>query len=149
MQLSDYFDPDLLVHDLKGTTKKAVLKEMLVPLQKKISALDLEKAHSILLERESLGSTGIGDGVAIPHGKMEELSDISVVVARSENGIDFAALDAKPCRIFFLVLAPENVAGMHLRILAQISRLLKDPGFRQDFLQAESWEGLARLLGSI
>lgn len=149
MQLSDYFDPDLLVHDLKGTTKTAVLKEMLIPLQKKIAALDLDKAHSILLERESLGSTGIGDGVAIPHGKMEELSDIFVVVARSENGIDFDALDTKPCQIFFLVLAPENVAGLHLRILAQISRLLKDPGFRQDFLQAESREGLARLLGSI
>ncbi len=149
MQLSDYFDPDLLVHDLKGTTKSAVLKEMLVPLQKKTADLDLERAHAVLLERESLGSTGIGDGVAIPHGKMEELSDIFVVAARSESGIDFAALDAKPCRIFFLVLAPENVAGLHLRILAQISRLLKDPDFRRDFLQADSRDGLAKLLGSI
>ena len=149
MQLSDYLDPDLILFDVQGRSKSAVLREMLIPLQEKFSALDLEKAHNILLERESLGSTGIGDGVAIPHGKMDELTDIFVVVARSEKGIDFSALDTKPCHIFFLVLAPENVAGLHLRILAQISRLLKDPGFRQAFIQAETQAGLAQLLGSI
>ncbi|MCF8105422.1 MAG: PTS sugar transporter subunit IIA [Desulfohalobiaceae bacterium] len=149
MQLSDYLDPDLFIYDLKGRDKSGVLLEMLSHLREKFSDLDPEKAHEILLERENLGSTGIGDGVAIPHGKMEELKNIVVIVGRSEQGVDFAALDTKPCHIFFLVLAPEDVAGQHLRILAQISRLLKDPGFRRDFIEAEDPRAFRELLKSI
>ena len=149
MQLSEYLDHDLFIYDLKGQDKSEVLHEMLKRLQEKNQELDLKKAHSILLERENLGSTGIGDGVAIPHGKMEELKSIVVIVGRSEHGVDFAALDTKPCHIFFLVLAPEDVAGLHLRILAQISRLLKDPGFRRDFVEAEHSQAFRELLESI
>ena len=87
--------------------------------------------------------------MAIPHGKMEELKSIVVIVGRSEHGVDFSALDTKPCHIFFLVLAPEDVAGLHLRILAQISRLLKDPGFRRDFVEAEHSQAFRELLESI
>jgi RNase adapter protein RapZ len=96
--------------------------------------LDVEKAYRVLLEREQLGSTGIGEGVAIPHGKMAELDRIILVVGRSTTGVDFAALDFRPCTIFFLVLAPEHVAGLHLRILAHVSRLLRDDAFRGAFL---------------
>lgn len=149
MQLSDYLDQDLFVHDLKGQDKSTVLLEMLGTFQDKSPDLDLKKAHSILLERENLGSTGIGNGVAIPHGKMEELKHIVVIVGRSEQGVDFAALDTKLCHIFFLVLAPEDVAGLHLRILAQISRLLKDPDFRRAFVDAEDPQAFRELLESI
>ena len=148
MQLVDYLDRDLVLPDLKSETKSKVLEEMLAPLQDKHEELDPEKARDILLEREKLGSTGIGNGVAIPHGKMEELENIVLVVGRSLQGGDFDALDREPCTIIFLVLAPENVAGTHLRLLAHISRLLKDPDFREGFMEASDREGLYSLLQS-
>ncbi|MCF8085846.1 MAG: PTS sugar transporter subunit IIA [Desulfohalobiaceae bacterium] len=149
MQLADYLDKDLILPDLKSDTKPEVLEELLAPLQEKVRELDLNKARDILLEREKLGSTGIGNGVAIPHGKMEELESIVLAVGRSLQGVDFDALDQEPCTIFFLVLAPENVAGTHLRLLAHISRLLKDPEFQGSFMEARGWEGLFRLLDSV
>jgi PTS system nitrogen regulatory IIA component len=149
MKLSDYLSPELIVSELKATTKSEVLRELLEPFQAKWPDKDKEKAHTILMQREELGSTGIGDGVAIPHGKMDDLDDIVVIVGRSRQGVEFQSLDTKPCYIFFLVLAPEHVAGMHLRILAQISRLLKDPDFRESFLQAEGREGIWKLLQSV
>jgi PTS system nitrogen regulatory IIA component len=149
MQLADYLDKDLILPDLKATNKPDVLYELLRPLEGKLQALDLEKAHAVLMERENLGSTGIGDGVAIPHGKMDELEDIVLIVGRSLNGVEFTALDNKSCHIFFLVLAPEHVAGQHLRILAHVSRLLKDPGFRQTFMEARGAKGLWNLLRGV
>ncbi|MFP4391329.1 MAG: PTS sugar transporter subunit IIA [Desulfohalobiaceae bacterium] len=146
MQLADYLDKDLILPDLKSANKPDVLYELLSPLNGKLQALDVEKAHAVLMERENLGSTGIGDGVAIPHGKMDELQDIVLIVGRSLQGVEFTALDNKTCRIFFLVLAPEHVAGQHLRILAHVSRLLKDPGFRQTFMEARGANGLWNLL---
>jgi len=149
MQLVDYLQESCIISDLKSKNKTDVLKELLTPLRDQDSDFPFEKAHEILMERESLGSTGIGDGVAIPHGKMEELEDIKLLVGRSFDGVDFAAIDGKPCYIFFLVLAPEHVAGLHLRILAQISRVVKDPQFRQTFMQVEGSNGIWDLLNSV
>ncbi len=146
MQLTDYLDRDQILPDLQSETKPKVLEEMLAPLRDKVQDLDLDKARDILLEREKLGSTGIGNGVAIPHGKLEELESIVLVVGRSLQGVDFDALDREPCTIFFLVLAPENVAGTHLRLLAHISRLLKDPDFQGSFMEARGRDGLFSLL---
>jgi PTS system nitrogen regulatory IIA component len=148
MQLADYLDRDLILPNLKSETKPEVLGEMLVPLEEKLEGFDRDKAKDILLEREKLGSTGIGNGVAIPHGKMEELDNILLVVGRSLRGVDFDALDREPCTILFLVLAPENVAGTHLRLLAHISRLLKEPEFRESFMESRDREGLYALLQS-
>ncbi len=149
MQLKDYLDKDLILPDLASQNKSAVLQELLSSLGPKEPDIDLVKAHTILMERENLGSTGIGDGVAIPHGKMDALTDIVLIVGRSLSGVEFAALDKAPCHIFFLVLAPEQIAGLHLRILAQISKILKDPGFRQSFMQSNGGEGLWKLLKSV
>jgi len=146
MQLTDYLDRDQILPDLQSETKPKVLEEMLAPLRDKVQDLDLDKARDILLEREKLGSTGIGNGVAIPHGKLEELESIVLVAGRSLQGVDFDALDREPCTIFFLVLAPENVAGTHLRLLAHISRLLKDPDFQGSFMEARGRDGLFSLL---
>ncbi len=146
MQLVEYLDQDLIISDLQAANKPDVLHELLKPLDGKYAGLDIQKAHAVLMERENLGSTGIGDGVAIPHGKMDELLSIVLVVGRSIPGVEFAALDNKSCHIFFLVLAPEHVAGQHLRILAHVSRLLKDPGFRQTFMEARGTKGLWNLL---
>ncbi len=149
MHLANYLDKDFIIPYLRSKTKLEVLKELLVPLKKKFRDLDIDKAYNTLIERENLGSTGIGDGVAIPHGKMEELNKIILLVGRSIEGVEFDALDKKPCHIFFLVLAPENVAGLHLRLLAHVARILKDPSFRQAFMEVEGNEGLWNLLQSV
>lgn len=146
MRLADYLDKNLLIPNLEAREKGAVLGELIAPVSQKIPDLDTDKALKVLLEREYLGTTGIGDGIAIPHGKLEDLSEIVLVVGRSSGGVDFEALDFKLCTIFFLVLAPEKVAGMHLRILAHISRLLKEETFRRQFMEAESKEQLWDLL---
>lgn len=148
MELMEYLSKDLILPELSSTTKQEVLKELVRPLENKFPKFNTKNAYKVLLEREQLGSTGIGDGVAIPHGKLRELNKIVVVVGRSFLGVDFDALDKKPCHIFFLVLAPENVAGLHLRILAHISRILKDPGFRQAFMEAKGVDGIWNLLGA-
>ncbi len=146
MKLRDYLDKSLLLDDLKAVEKADVLAELVQPVAAVEPELDLERAQTALLERESLGTTGIGDGVAIPHGKLEGVNDIILVVGRSREGVDFDALDFKPCSIFFLVLAPEQVAGMHLRILAHVSKLLKDENFRRSFMEAPDKDALWELL---
>lgn len=146
MKLGDYLQEGCILPELSGASKKQVLAELVAPLEKDNEGMDTDQAVRVLLEREELGTTGIGDGIAIPHGKMEAIDKISVVVGRSTKGIEYEALDFKPCHIFFLVMAPTQVAGMHLRLLAHISRLLKDEHFRQEFLRAEDSEALWKLL---
>lgn len=147
MILRDFLSKDLLLPELQARNKAEVLAEMVAVLAQNLPNMDAEAAFRVLTDRESLGSTGIGDGVAIPHGKLEGLERIVLVVGRSVEGVDFDALDRKPCHIFFMVLAPEQVAGMHLRILASITRLLKDESFRKAFLTAEDkelfWDALS------
>ena len=149
MKLGDYLEKDLVLPDLASDAKSGVLEELVAPLGEKYPEMDTDLAVRVLLDREKLGTTGIGDGIAIPHGKLEELDKVIVVVGRSVSGVDFEALDHKPCSIFFLVLAPEQVAGMHLRILAQISRVLKDENFRNQFMDANGRDGLWALLQDV
>ncbi len=148
MRLTDYLRKEFVLEDLASTSKPDVLAELVSPLGAVWPELSLEKIQRVLLDREDLGSTGIGDALAIPHGKLSDLQEIVVVAGRSRKGVDFDALDHKPCRIFFLVLAPEHVAGKHLRILAHISRLLSDEGFRRSFLEAPDKESLWNILYS-
>ena len=149
MNLGDYLEKDLVLPELASATKSEALTELIAPLGEKYPEMDTDHAVRVLLDRERLGTTGIGDGIAIPHGKLEDLEKVIVVVGRSQGGLEFDALDHKPCSIFFLVLAPEQVAGMHLRILAQISRVLKDPAFRQEFMSADGVDGLWQLLQDV
>ncbi|MBU1247793.1 MAG: PTS sugar transporter subunit IIA [Proteobacteria bacterium] len=149
MRLGDYLGRDRIIPELTSATKAEVLRELVAPLGEKDNDFDVNLAVSVLLERENLGTTGIGDGIAIPHGKLENLDEIAVVVGRSSTGIDFDALDKALCHIFFLVLAPEQVAGQHLRVLAHISRLLKDVDFRSGFLEAPDGEQLWSLVQGV
>jgi PTS system nitrogen regulatory IIA component len=146
MKLGEYLEPEYVLADVQAKTKKEVLREMLGPLQD-MPGVDPDKALDILLEREKLGTTGIGDGIAIPHGKLDGLGRIVLTVGRSAEGVDFQALDHRPCHIFFMVLAPEQAAGMHLRILAHISRLLKNEGFRDRLLEADA-DSLYKLIAA-
>lgn len=148
MRLGEYLRQQFVLDGLKAADKPGVLAELVAPVAAAFPEIDPEKAWRVLLDRENLGTTGIGDGVAIPHGKMDALKEIVIVAGRSAAGVDFEALDHKPCRIFFLVLAPEHVAGMHLRILAQISRLLADENFRRSFLGAADQQSLWQVLSS-
>ena len=100
----------------------------------------------MLLARESAGSTGIGDGVAIPHGKLPGVPGLLAAFARKRAGVDFAAIDGKPTFLFFVLFAPDNSAGLHLKALARISRLFKQPQFRQAILAADGAEGIFRLI---
>ncbi|MEF2231917.1 MAG: PTS sugar transporter subunit IIA [Pseudodesulfovibrio sp.] len=149
MQLGDFLEKDLVLPDLASATKSEVLAELIAPLGTKYPEMDTDQAVRVLLDREKLGTTGIGDGIAIPHGKLEDLEQVIVIVGRSLSGVEFEALDHAPCSIFFLVLAPEQVAGMHLRILAQISRLLKDESFRKQFLAADDLDSLWTMLKNV
>ncbi|MDD4730517.1 MAG: PTS sugar transporter subunit IIA [Desulfovibrio sp.] len=146
MRLGEYLDTEMIIPELASATKAEVLREIVDAVHQHIPELDPQDAIQVLLDREELGSTGIGDGIAIPHGKLESVDHIVVAVARSSAGVDFDALDHAPCKIIFMVLAPEQVAGLHLRILAHISRLLKDSEFRRNFMEAEGRDGLWQLL---
>lgn len=149
MKLGDFLNQDLVLDEMNATSKTDALRELVSPLAELLPQFDAEQALSVLLDRESLGTTGIGDGIAIPHGKLESLEKIMVICGRSRQGVDFESLDFKPCNIFFLVLAPEQVTGLHLRILAHISRVLKDEGFRKEFIEAADKQALWALLKSV
>lgn len=149
MKLADYLHRDLIISDLSARTKSEVLAELVSPLGHRAPGLDLQRAAEVLMDRETLGTTGIGDGIAIPHGKMDCLAEVFVVVGRSQSGVDFASLDREPAFIFFMILAPANVAGLHLKLLAAISRRLKEEAFRQAFLAAPDEEGLWELLQTV
>ena len=125
MNLSDLISPETVIPNLTSQDKVSVLAELVEPLCRKIEGLERDQLVRILLEREKLGSTGIGDGIAIPHGKVDKIDRLLVSFGRSFEGIDFDSMDDKPAHLFFLLLAPETSAGSHLTALAKLSRLLK------------------------
>lgn len=149
MKLGDHLAKEHVLPNLTSATKSEVLAELIAPLNETYPEMDTDLAVRVLLDREKLGTTGIGDGIAIPHGKLESLEKVIVLVGRSEQGVEFDALDHRPCSIFFLVLAPENIAGLHLRVLAQISRTLKDETFRKAFMDASDLDDLWQLLKDV
>jgi PTS system nitrogen regulatory IIA component len=108
--------------------------------------LDKLQVLDILLQREKLGSTGIGDGVAIPHGKLGTLQDIVLAFGRSREGVAFDSIDGRPVHLFFLLLAPENSAGQHLKALAKISKMLKVGNFRKKLMEAKSKNDIYKVI---
>jgi PTS system nitrogen regulatory IIA component len=145
MRILDIVPPGAVVDGLRAETKEGVLRELSEAVCRRVPALSSDRLTAILMEREGLGSTGIGEGVAIPHGKVPGIDRLVAAFGRSREGVQFASIDGKPARLFFLILAPENSAGMHLKALARISRLLKDERFRSRLLAAEDAEGLSRV----
>ncbi|GAB4228183.1 MAG: PTS sugar transporter subunit IIA [Deltaproteobacteria bacterium] len=146
MRLLDIVPPGAIVDGLRAETKEGVLRELSEAVCRQAPGLSPDRIASILMEREALGSTGIGEGVAIPHGKVPGIDRLMAAFGRSRGGVQFSSIDGKPARLFFLILAPENSAGMHLKALARISRLLKDERFRNRLLEAEGTDGLSRVL---
>ncbi len=135
MKILDNLSPEAIVPELKATDKNGVLNELSAVLAD-VSGASQEEMVRVLLDRERLGSTGIGGGVAIPHGKLQSLDSLLLAFGRSRKGVDFEAMDGKPTHLFFLLLAPEDSTGGHLKMLARISRLLKDSVFRESLMNA-------------
>jgi PTS system nitrogen regulatory IIA component len=141
----DIIDLDLINANLKATNKPDVLVELAGMIADK-EGLDIDDLIPVLEEREKLGSTGIGDGIAIPHGKLRRLKRLVASFGRSQRGVDFESIDGKPAHLFFLLMAPENTAGMHLKALARISRLLKDPKFRARLMDSKTTQEVYRVM---
>jgi len=137
MKVVDILKPECIVFDIKKETKKDILTALASPIAKAYN-LDLDEMVTILLNREKLGSTGIGEGVAIPHGKIRGLKSIAASIGKSAEGLAFDALDGKPCHIFFLLIAPADFTSGHLKALARVSMMLKDPDFRNKLMKASS-----------
>jgi nitrogen PTS system EIIA component len=146
MKITEMLPREFVLEDLKARNKHDALAELAGVFAKGKGKATPEAMLHVLLERERLGSTGIGDGIAIPHGKVTGLDEMVVSFGRSREGIEFEAMDGKPVHLFFLLMAPENSAGQHLKALAKISRMLKDPNFRKNLLNAEMHEDLVRII---
>ena len=142
MRIMDFLNEKYVSLNLKAKNKREVLEELVEPLVKGGELENKEEMVKVLLEREKLGSTGIGEGIAIPHGKTKTVKKLVAAFGRSVAGIDFDTLDGEPAHLFFLLVAPYDSAGPHLKALARISRLLKDENFREELMKASSKEAL-------
>jgi len=146
MKLLDYLEEDWVISDLKGTDKPSVLRELSGVLVKPCQVASVEELLQVLLEREKLGSTGIGEGIAIPHGRLKKLKRFFISFGRSIKGVDFDSNDRNPSQLFFLVMAPENSAVDNLKLLSRIVTLLKDTSFKKRLMEASSQKELFRII---
>ncbi len=130
MKILDVLQKEAILDDLKSQTKKGILEELVVPLTHS-TGKDHKDLVWVLMDRERLGSTGIGGGIGIPHGKIKDLESLVLGFGLSRKGVDFEAIDGKPTHIFFILITPENSTGLHLKLLARISRILKNDQFKE------------------
>lgn len=137
MRISQLLNKDSIIDSLTAKDKKGVIDELALAISKTTKASAKEIAI-VLMEREQLGSTGIGGGIAIPHGKLNLVESIIVGFGLSRDGVEYDSLDNRPVHIFFLLLTSENSTGGHLKVLAQISKLLKMDQFKKGLLAAQS-----------
>jgi len=146
VKITDFLSVQTVVLSLASREKNAVLQELSEGLVAHYRNLDQQKVLDVLLERERISTTAIGEGVAIPHGKLPNVDRVLGVFARSLEGVDFASLDGAPTHLFFVLIAPENAAADHLKALARISRLLKDEAFRRRLLAGKDSQELYTLI---
>jgi len=146
MKILDILLRDAVIVDLKATSKREVLEEICTAVAAAEPAASKAKLVEVLAERERLQSTGIGEGVAIPHGKVAGLPRLMAAFAKSRAGVDFDSVDGQKTHLFFLLVMPENAGGQHLKALARISRSLRDPGFRRAVESAATREDVLRAI---
>lgn len=145
MKILDVLHPDAILSDLKSQDKKSVLEELVEPISH-ITGMDHHELVRVLMDREQLGSTGIGEGIGIPHGKVKGLESMIIGFGLSKRGVEFDSIDNKPTNLFFTLITPDQSTGLHLKLLARISRLLKDDSFRHSLLNASSPEEILSLI---
>lgn len=146
MKIDEILRKESVIADLLGANKLDVIKEMTQCLKENNFIKNDQALFETLMEREKLGSTGIGDNVAIPHGKSEEVTQIITVLARSKSGVEFESLDKKPVHFICMVIAPAHSTGQHLKALARISRLFKNQALREGILKAENSDVIYSIL---
>ncbi|OIP63573.1 MAG: PTS fructose transporter subunit IIA [Nitrospirae bacterium CG_4_9_14_3_um_filter_53_35] len=146
MKLTDLLEQSLMIPDLKGQNKKDVLKEFASLLYDQKKIRDRDEFLEVILGRETLSSTGIGEGIAIPHGRLKDLDRLILAFGLSLKGIDFDAMDGKPVHLFFVLTAPDAAPVDHLKTLARISKILKNRSFRKRLLKARTREELYDLI---
>ena len=138
MTLLDILSADSTLVDLKGEAKVDIIAELVDTLAVGDAISDRDKVLQAVLEREKIMSTGIGDGIAIPHGKSDAVEKLVAALGTQRRGVDFEALDGEPAYVFFLLVSPANVSGPHIKALARISRLLKNDDFKKKLIAAET-----------
>ncbi len=146
MKIMEILAKDAVILNLGVRTKREVLAEMAAALAKIEPQIEADRLLDVLLEREALQSTGIGEGVAIPHGKLAGLDRLAATFARSHEGIDFESIDGQPTHHFFLLVVPEHSGGQYLKALARISRFFRDAAFRQKLSEGETLDDLIRAI---
>ncbi len=145
MKILDVLQKEAILVDLKSQDKKGVLEELVMPLTD-IAHIDQGDLMRVLIERERLGSTGIGGGIGIPHGKLKGLESLVLGFGLSRRGVDFESIDGRPTHIFFLLITPENSTGVHLKLLARISRILKNDPFKEKLFNAADREEVLSII---
>ena len=146
MRVIDFLAPDCIIAALQAKTKPAVLTELSDHLSKVVPGVEAEALHKVLEEREQLASTAIGDGIAIPHGKLDSVGRLVGALGRAVDGIEFESIDRKPTNHVFMLVAPASSTGVHLKALARLSRLFRDADFRQRLLAAPSSEAMYQVI---
>jgi len=146
MKILEILAPERIMPDLQATNKRGALEELARSITDGLDGLSLQSVVEVLLDRERLGSTGIGDHIAIPHGKLPQLSQLKLAFGRSLKGVNFDSMDGKPSHLFFLLLAPVDSAGLHLKTLAKISRMLMSQPFRDNLMKAQGAEEIYHLI---
>lgn len=148
MNIMEFLNPQAVSCEVTSSTKEEVIRELVALLVKSGAIKDKDAARlvQILLEREALGSTGIGQAVAIPHGKTNLVKSLVSAFGVARTGVAFDSLDGEPVKLFFLLVAPEDSAGPHLKALARISRLLKDRHFRDSLINAKDEKTLVKII---
>jgi PTS system nitrogen regulatory IIA component len=146
MKIADILSEDVVLPALTGRSKEEVIQELAGIVARSHPEIDRNRLVQALEERERLNSTALGEGVAIPHGKLGGVQHVLAAFGRSPGGVDFSSLDGKPTHLFFLLVAPEDSAGAHLKALARISRLLKSPDFRARLMRAADAHELFQII---
>ena len=136
MTLLDILSPRSVLVGLRGETKEEIIRELVDSLESGTVVTNREKVLQAVVEREKIMSTGIGDGIAIPHGKSDAITHLAAALGVHKRGVDFEALDGEPAYVFFLLVSPANVSGPHIKALARISRLLKNDDFKKRLIAA-------------
>lgn len=142
MKIVDLIRRDMVVPALQATEKRGILEELAYSMAARHPRIDRATLARVLIEREQLASTAIGEGVAIPHGKLSTVGEIVACLGRAPTGVDFDSMDGQPTYLFFVLVAPESSTGAHLKALARISRVFKDPEFRRRLLAASDAESM-------
>jgi len=146
VRIVDLIQREMVIPTLSSTDKVEIIRELAGFLSATHDNIEHDSLVKVLLDREALASTAIGEWVAVPHGKLPELDQIHACIGRAQDGVDFDSLDGKPTFIFLVMVAPENSTGAHLKALARISRVLKNKEFLQQLLEAPNADEMYRLL---